>query len=336
MRCYNVALLPGDGIGPEVVAEAVKVLNAVEKQLEGTEFRFQEFAVGAGEYLRSGEALSRETLEAIRPCDAILLGAMGLPHVRKPDGTEIAPQLDLREQLDLYCGLRPVYLYHPDHSPLKGYVKGKIDLVVFRENTEGFFSSRLKTFPPDAQEVTETLRVSRRGSIRIFQSAFREAARRRKLVTLVDKANALPAMSFFRRIFEEVSKEFPEVRTEKLYVDAASLHLIQRPQTFDVIVTENLFGDILSELAAGLVGGVGMAASGDIGDRYAVFQPIHGSAPAALMLDWLNHPQTVRGAAMIRCAVEKVYDRCPHTTADLGGSLGTFELGDLIAAAIGS
>jgi 3-isopropylmalate dehydrogenase len=248
--------------------------------------------------------------------------------------------------------LRPVYLYHPDHSPLKAYVKGKIDLVVFRENTEGFFSSRLKTFPPDAQEVTETLRVSRRGSIRIFQSAFREAARRRNLVTLVDKANALPAMSFFRRIFEEVSKEFPEVRTEKLYVDAASLHLIQRPQTFDVIVTENLFGDILSELAAGLVGGVGMAASGDIGDRYAVFQPIHGSAPdiagkgianptatilsAALMLDWLNHPQTLRGAAMIRCAVEKVYDRCPHTTADLGGFLRTAELGDLIAAAIES
>jgi 3-isopropylmalate dehydrogenase len=352
MTSYRIALLPGDGIGPEVIREGVKVLRSVERCLSGVRFESTEFSAGAGEYLRSRDPLPSATFEACRQHDAILLGAMGLPDVRLPNGTEIAPQLDLREKLDLYCGLRPVRLYQANDTPLKSYGAGEIDFVIVRENTEGMFSSRLGRFPSDACEVTDTLRISRRGAERLFRAAFREASRRRRLVTLVDKSNVLPSMAFFRRIFDEASSAFPSVRTEKIYVDAASLYLVKRPHTFDVVVTENLFGDILSDLAAGLVGGMGMAPSGDIGERHAVFQPSHGSAPeisgrnvanpiaailsVAMMLEWLNHPETVGGAAMIRQAVEKVLADPAQRTRDLGGSLSTTEMGDLIVVVIES
>jgi len=337
MNRYRVAVLPGDGIGPEVTAEAVKVLQAVESRLHDASFELCEFRAGASEYLRSGDPLPSETFEGSKQCDAILLGAMGLPEVRWPDGKEMAPQLDLREQLDLYCGLRPIRLYHPDHSPLKLPRGRSIDFLIVRENTEGLFSSRRRSFSPDAEEVNDTLRISRKGAERIFHIAFREASRRRGLLTLVDKANVLPSMAYFRNIFNEVCREFPAVCVEKIYVDAASLYLLQRPQTFDVIVTENMFGDILSDLAAGLIGGMGMAPSADIGEHHGVFQPAHGSAPdiagqaianpvaailsVAMMLDWLNHPETRRGAAGVRRAVERVFEHSQNRTRDLGGSL---------------
>jgi len=352
MKTYRIAVLPGDGIGPEVIRESLKVLRAVEQRLRGIRFEPEEFAAGAGEYLRSGNALPPGTMERLREHDAILLGAMGLPDVRLPGGTEIAPQLDLREQLELYSGVRPIRLYHENDTALKGYRAGEIDLVIVRESTEGLFSGRLSSFPSDAEEVTDTLRVTRRGAERVCRSAFRLAQRRRRQVTLVDKANVLPSMAFFRRIFDEIAGEFPNVETERIYVDAASLYLVQRPHTFDVMVMENMFGDILSDLAAGLVGGMGMAPSGDIGDRHAVFQPSHGSAPdiagkrkanptatilsVAMMLEWLDHPETLRGAEMIRQAVETVYREPRHRTADLRGSLGTSEMGDMIVAAIES
>jgi 3-isopropylmalate dehydrogenase len=338
---YRIAVLPGDGIGPDVIAEAVKVLRAVENRLGGVSFELEEFSVGAGEYLRSGDPLPPSTFERCKESDAILLGAMGLPGVRWPGGTEMAPQLDLRERLELYAGVRPIRLYHAGHSPLK------IDLVIFRESTEGMFWSRLATYPPDAAEVCDTMRISRKGSERLFRAAFREAARRRGLVTLVDKANVLPSMAFFRSIFDEIAQEFPGVRTEKIYVDAASLYLLQRPHAFDVMVTENIFGDILSDLAAGLVGGMGMAPSADIGDRYAVFQPSHGSAPdiagkgianpiatilsVALMLDWLG---LAEGAKLIRGAVEAVCADPANWTADLGGPLTTPQCGDRVASSV--
>lgn len=341
---FSIALLPGDGIGPEVTAEAVKVLRAVESRLDGLRFRFEEFSVGAGEYLLSGDPLPEPTFERLKEFDAILLGAMGLPGVRWPGGTEMAPQLDLRERLDLYCGLRPVRLYHADHSPLKGFRAGDIDLLMVRESTEGLFFSRRQAYAPDAAEVCDTMRISRAGALRLFRAAFRQAAARRGLLTLIDKANVLPSMAYFRRIFEEVAAEFPAVRTESIYVDAAALYLVQDPQRFDVIVTENMFGDILSDLAAGLVGGMGMAPSADIGERWAVFQPAHGSAPdiagrgianpvamilsAAMMLDWL--PGAAPGASMIRGAVERFFASSEERTCDLGGRLKTAELGDRI------
>ncbi|MGI8991343.1 MAG: isocitrate/isopropylmalate dehydrogenase family protein [Bryobacteraceae bacterium] len=351
-RTFRIAVLPGDGIGPEAIAEGIKALRAVERRLAGVSFELDEFPAGAGEYLRSGDPLPPATFEACKAADAILLGAMGLPGVRWPGGTEMAPQLDLRERLDLYCGARPIRLYNEIHSPLKNVRAGDIDFLLIRESTEGLFHSRLKKHAPDANEVTDTMLISRAGAERVCRSAFQYATRRRGLLTLVDKANVLPSMAFFRRIFDEVSAEFPNVRTERIYVDAAALYLVRRPQTFDVLVTENMFGDILSDLAAGLVGGMGMAPSGDIGDVHAVFQPSHGSAPdiagrgianpiatilsVAMMLDWLDDVEAQRGGALIRAAVEKVCLDGRYRTQDLGGSTSTAAMGDRIAAELGS
>ena len=185
-----------------------------------------------------------------------------------------------------------------------------------------------------ADRVEDRMLITRRGSERIIRAAFREAMKRRKHLTLIDKANVLPSMAFFRRIFDDIAPEFPEVTTERIYVDAAALYLLQKPQIFDVLVTENMFGDILSDLAAGLVGGMGMAPSADLGDRYAVFQPSHGSAPdiagkgianpvatilsAAMMLEWLGHPECQRGAKLIRAGVNSVFRRSACSNARHG------------------
>src|SRR5258708_4640949 len=275
----RIAVLPGDGIGTEVTDAGVEVLRAVESSLGTTRFELTEFSVGAGEYLRSGDPLPPAVFEQLKDFDAILLGAMGLPGVRWPDGVEMTPQLDLRERLELYCGLRPVFLFHSADSPLRNRVAGSIDLLLIRESTEGLFFSRKERLAAGATYAEDKMRITRRGAERVIRAAFRQAMKRRRRLTLVDKSNVLPSMVFFRRIFEEIAPEFPEVRAEHVYVDAAALYLVQRPEAFDVMVTENMFGDILSDLTAGLVGGMGMAPSADIGDHYAVVQPAHGWAP---------------------------------------------------------
>ncbi|MBC7350783.1 MAG: isocitrate/isopropylmalate dehydrogenase family protein [Thermogutta sp.] len=347
---FTIAVLPGDGIGPEVIREAVKVLRAVESHLPDVRFNLTEYPCGATCFLATGEALPSETFEACCQADAILLGAMGLPSVRLPDGREITPQIDLREKLDLYCGVRPVYLYHSSDTPLKGYGAGEIDFVIVRENTEGLFSSRTAHNSSDSDTVWDVLRITRTGASRIFRAAFELAKKRRHHLTLVDKANVLPSMAFFRRVFTEVAREYPDVATDFCYVDAAALYLLKSPHRFDVIVTENMFGDILSDLAAGLVGGMGMAPSADIGDRAAIIQPAHGSAPdiagrgianpvaailsVAMMLEWLKHPSTLRGANWIREAVRRTLQEPGLRTPDLGGSLRTNEMGDLIVREI--
>ena len=353
MPQYHLAVLPGDGIGPEVIAAAVEVLQAVATRLEDVTFRLEEIAVGAAEYLRNGDPLPASAVERCRACDAILLGAMGLPDVRWPSGVEMTPQIDLREKLDLYNGVRPIKLHHAAHTPLKGYggAGGRpIDFVIVRENCEGLFSARLAPRTPNRNQETDTLRITRRGAERICRAAFRLAQRRQNRVTLVDKANVLPSMAFFRSVFLEVAAEFPEVKTECVYVDAMALFLVQRPESFDVIVTENMFGDILSDLAAGLVGGMGMAPSADLGDEYGLFQPAHGTAPTiagknlanpvatilsvAMLLEWLEHPETVRGARLIEGAVSTVLAEPANATADLGGKLGTREMTAKIIAAL--
>jgi 3-isopropylmalate dehydrogenase len=238
-------------------------------------------------------------------------------------------------------------LYHPLDSPLRDRAAGSIDFMLVRESTEGLFSSRLRPADEASGCVEDTMRITRAGAERVIRAAFQQAMKRRKRLTLVDKANVLPSMSFFRRVFDEVAAEFPEVATDRVYVDAAALYLVQRPEMFDVLVTENMFGDILSDLAAGLVGGMGMAPSADIGDHYGVFQPSHGSAPdiagkgianpvatilsAAMMLEWLGAGEA---AAQIQGAVRKVFaDRTPRTR-DMGGSAGTTEMTDAIIAAL--
>jgi len=349
-QTWSIAVLPGDGIGPEVVAEGVKVLRAVAAKLTGVDFTLTEHVVGAAEFLRNGDPLPESSFRACREADAVLLGAMGLPSVRWPSGKEMTPQIDLRERLDLYNGVRPIRLYHESHTPLKKYRAGEIDFVIVRESTEGLFSARLSKSSADAGEVCDVMRITRKGAERICRAAFRIAQKRRKRLTLVDKANVLPSMVFFRDVFEGIAKEFPDVQASHIYVDAAALYLVQRPQMFDVIVTENMFGDILSDLAAGLVGGMGIAPSADLGDDCGVFQPSHGSAPdiagkgianpiatilsVALMLEWFEHPQTLRGAEMIRRAVEKVLSDPANRTSDLGGKISTREMGDLVVASL--
>jgi 3-isopropylmalate dehydrogenase len=349
-RLFKIALLPGDGIGPEVVHSARSVLQAVEVQLGGVCFEFEEFSVGAKEFLASEDPLPASSFDRLGEFHAILLGAMGLPGVRWPSGIEMTPQLDLRERLDLYCGLRPIYLFHPMDSPLRDAAQKTIDFLLVRESTEGLFSSRKTLLDITADRVVDHMLITRKGSERIIRAAFRQAMTRRKHLTLIDKANVLPSMAYFRRIFDDIAIEFPEVTTERLYVDAAALYLLQKPHIFDVLVTENMFGDILSDLGAGLVGGMGMAPSADIGDRYAVFQPSHGSAPdiaglgianpvaailsAAMMLDWFALPECQRGAQMIRSGIRSVFSDPLARTRDMGGSLSTEEMTDTILSAI--
>jgi 3-isopropylmalate dehydrogenase len=343
---WNIAVLPGDGIGPEVIGAALAVLKALESKWTKVRFAFHEQAVGAAEYIRHGNPLPEEAFAACREADAVLLGAMGLPSVRWPDGRELTPQIDLRERLDLYAGLRPIRLYHAQDTPLKRYGAGEIDMVIVRENCEGLFAARLIQSDPAGDEGRDVMRITRRGAERICRAAFELARRRRKRCTLVDKANVLPSMVFFRSVFHSVAREYPDVEASCVYVDAMALYLLQKPHEFDVLVTENMFGDILSDLAAGLVGGMGMAPSADMGDDCAVFQPAHGTAPdivgkgianpiatilsAAMMLEWLGHPELFDGATRIRYAVETVLANPANRTPDTGGRLATRQITEMI------
>jgi 3-isopropylmalate dehydrogenase len=333
---FRVAVLPGDGIGAEVMDETLRVLKAAQ---QGFQLQYEAFSVGAGEYLRSGHPLPDATLERIKQFDAILLGAMGLPDVRWPDGTEMTPQIEIREKLDLYQGLRPIQLLDARLTPLKGYTPAQIDFVILRENVEGLFWTRLKPHARTPDYCEDILHISRKGSERLFRAAFQLAEKRRQKVTLVDKANVLQSMAYFREIFDEVAREFPHIQTERVYIDAMALYLVTKPHTYDVMVTENIFGDILSDLAAGIIGGMGYAPSADIGDQYAVFQPSHGTAPdiagqgianptamilsAVLMLEWFNTEATRQTAAAIRRGV---------TQAVATGVTGTKAIGDAVIA----
>ncbi len=342
MGTHNIALLPGDGIGPEVVGTTVHILEAMQGFVPKLKFKFETYPMGAGEYLNNGDPFPETTVEEVKKADATLLGAMGIPDVRWPDGTEMVPQVEIREKLDLYAGERPLKLYHERFTPLKGYQKGEIDLLLIRENTEGLFWDRTGPRTTDQTSEQDIMHISRKGAERISRYAFEKAIQRpRKRVTLVDKANVLKSNAFFRNIFLEISEEYPEVQAECNYVDALALYLIQRPHTFDVLVTENMFGDILSDLGAGLVGGMGLAPSADIGDDHAVFQPSHGTAPdiagkgianpiatilsAAMMLEYLKEKPA---AALIYQAVEKIYENLGNATKDLGGELSTTAFGD--------
>ncbi|MBF0276217.1 MAG: isocitrate/isopropylmalate dehydrogenase family protein [SAR324 cluster bacterium] len=342
MSTYQIAFLSGDGIGKEVAEETRRVLEYLQILLPEIKLNFVPYPMGAGEYLKNGNPLPDSTLEGIKKADAILLGAMGLPEVRWSDGTEMVPQIEIREKLDLYAGERPLRLYHESFTPLKGFQNGEIDLLIIRENTEGLFWGRTAGRSEDPDSEEDIMHISRKGAERISRYAFKKAILRpAKKVCLVDKANVLKSSAFFREIFLEVGKQFPEIETECVYVDAFALFLVQRPQTFDVIVTENMFGDILSDLGAGLIGGMGMAPSADIGEQHAVFQPSHGTAPdiagqgianpvatilsAAMMMDYLKEP---RAASLLISSVEEIFKEGKNTTRDLGGALSTRAFGD--------
>ena len=328
---FHIAVLPGDGIGPEVMAPALDVLKKVAAAVPHLDLRFTEAPAGADHYRATGTALPDATIKLCEQADAILLGACGLPHIRYPDGTEIAPQVELRFIFDLYAGVRPARLIPGVPSPIVGAAERGIDLVVIRESTEGLFASMGKGVVTD-DEARETLVITRKTSERLFDFAFRLGARRKArgrsgLVHCVDKANVFRAFAFFRKIFDEQAERHNGVGHQHIYIDACAAALLRRPWDFDVLVTENMFGDILSDLTAGLVGGMGMAPSADIGDRHAVFQPCHGTAPdimgqglanptamllsAAMMLDWLgdrhDHAPAVEAARRIEDAVDRAF-----------------------------
>jgi 3-isopropylmalate dehydrogenase len=356
MATINVCVLPGDGIGPEVVAATVPML---EKLAHGQSFSFafEEHAAGAAHYRATGEALPRDVLDAARRADVILFGAMGWPEVRYPDGTEIAPQLDLRVELELFAGVRPARAIPGIPLPLSDPRARDIDLVVIRESTEGLFSSRGRGEVIDDREARDTMVITREGSVRVHDFAL-DLARRRKAqgrpgrVTCVDKANVFRSMAFFRKVFDERAAAFPDVEARHHYIDATALDLVRRPWDFDVIVTENMFGDILSDQTAALVGGMGMAPSGDIGERHAMFQPCHGSAPdiagqgranptatilsAAMMLDWLagraGDASLALAAQRLTRAVDQVFASGRVVPYEFGGRDGTAAIALAIAS----
>lgn len=356
---FRIAVIPGDGIGTEVTEAAVAVLDAVQGRLGGFRLRQEPHEIGAGLYQRTGNAMPDETLDAIARTDAVLLGAIGLPHVRKPDGTEIAPQLDLREQFGLYAGIRPIRLYPGIQSPLADPRAASIDLVIVRESTEGLFAGRKDGVIEDDARATDRLVITRATSERLFDATFKLAARRKALgrpcrVDCVDKSNVLRSMAFFRKIFDERTALHPGFETGYRYIDATALDLVRKPWEMGILVTENMYGDILSDLGAALVGGMGMAPSADIGDDMAVFQPAHGTAPdiagqgianpvativsAAMMLDWLGTQHGVErcseAALMIEKAVEQALGSGAARPAEFGGGQSTADVTRAVIAAL--
>ena len=355
-KVYSVTVLPGDGIGPEVMEPALEVLRQIEKTTD-LKFRFTEAAAGANHYRETGKSMPDSTIRLCEEADAILLGACGLPSVRYPDNTEIMPQVELRFHFDLYAGVRPARLIPGVPSPIVGADQRGIDLVVIRESTEGLFASMGKGVVTH-EDARETLVITRKTSERLFEFSFRLAERRKKrgrpgALTCVDKANVFKAFAFFREMFDEAAKRHPGVKTDRLYVDACSAMLVKRPWDFDVMVMENMFGDILSDMTAGLIGGMGMAPSADIGDKYAVFQPCHGTAPdimgqgkanptgmilsAAMMLDWLADKHGIESAAEAGERIEQAVDKAYAggvKPMEFGGNNGTADVAKAVLEAL--
>jgi 3-isopropylmalate dehydrogenase len=355
---FHIAVLPGDGIGPEVMAPTLEILRRIEQTTPSLAFRFTEGAAGAGYYKETRKSMPDTTIKLCEDADAILLGACGLPSVRYPDNTEIMPQVELRFIFDLYAGVRPARLIPGVPSPIVGAHERGIDFILIRESTEGLFASMGKGVVTH-DDARETLLITRKTSQRLFDFSLRLAERRKTrgrpgLCTCVDKANAFKAYAFFRDIFDERAKNFPSVKTDHIYVDACAAMMVRKPWDFDVMVMENMFGDILSDLAAGLIGGLGIAPSADIGDTHAVFQPCHGTAPdimaqgkanptamilsAAMMLDWLaekhDHPPAAEAALRIERAVDAAYSGGVKPM-EYGGKDGTSAVADAVLKALG-
>jgi homoisocitrate dehydrogenase len=327
----KVCVIPGDGIGREVVPAAVKVLQAT-----GVPLRFVWAEAGWACFQERGTALPPETLQAVRESDAVLFGATASPSAAVP-GYE-SPILTLRQTLDLYANLRPVRSW-----PLSGCRPG-VDLCIVRENTEGLYVRRERG---DAEQAVAERLITRRASLRVARVACELARARRGRLTVVHKANVLPlTCGLFRQAVLEVAASFPDVEVEELLVDTAALRLVQAPERFDVLVTTNLFGDILSDAAAGLVGGLGLAPSGNVGEGPGVFEPVHGAAPdiagqgranplaailsGAMLLRHLGHEEA---ADRVEAAVETVVAHGPRTP-DLGGRATTEEVTQAVCQAV--
>jgi 3-isopropylmalate dehydrogenase len=349
MNSHRVAIIPGDGIGPEVVGTGFAVIEAAAG-MDGITLRTETLPYSADHYLKTGETLPEAGFTHLRDeTDAIFVGALGDPRV---PGNEHARDilLGLRFRLDLYINFRPVRLLHPRLSPLKNLEGRVIDFVIFRENTEGQyqgFGRAEKVGTPDERQISEEVHT-RKGVRRIIEAAFAWGkAHGKTRITMSDKSNAVPFHRLWGEIFADVGRNYSDLAREHRYVDALALELVREPEHFQVIVTNNLYGDILSDLGAGLVGGLGVAASANLHPgRPGLFEPVHGSAPAlagrnvanpiaavltgALMLESLGHLETAR---RLERAVVAVLADGP-TTPDIGGSSGTREVGRALEEAL--
>jgi 3-isopropylmalate dehydrogenase len=356
---YRIAVLPGDGIGSEVMKPCMTLLSFLAAQVGGFSLHMDVHEAGAGLYRRTGVAIPDSAIAAAGAADAILLGAMGLPEVRYPDGTEVQPHLDLREKFELYAGVRPLQIMPGAPTPLADPRAATLDSVLVRESTEGIFASRTMT-RREGDAVFDTIRISRHVSERLFEFAFALSRSRAKWrnrpsrVTCIDKANVIPSLAFFRTIFLEVAQRHPDVPSDCVYVDAAALRLVRSPWEFDVMVTENMFGDILSDVGAALIGGMGMAPSADIGDRHAIFQPCHGTAPdiagrglanptamflsAAMMLEWLGErhgvSQCAEAGRRLTAAVKAAFAPGDLISCENGGDAGLAAITERVTAAL--
>lgn len=354
VRKYKIAVLPGDGIGREVVPQAVRVLEATENVVKGLKLETHEFECGGEYYLRTGREWSEEAEAFVmKEADAVLLGAIGAAGssgetVRLPDGNMAGYSvvIGLRMALDLYANVRPVKLYEGVPTPLADKTSKDIDMVIIRENTEGLYAPvRGSLSRGQSKELAVDVRViTRKGSERIAKFAFEQSMARKgapadgvRRVTCVDKSNLLAGCQLFREVFDEVSAGFPQVQRDYSYVDAWTQWCLRRPEFYDLVVAPNEFGDIITDLGAAIQGGLGVAPAGNIGERHAMFEPVHGSSPkhygrneanpiasilsAGMMLDWLGLTYRDRncteGGRLIREAVATVLRDAKARTYDL-------------------
>jgi len=355
MKTYNIGVIGGDGIGPEVVREGLKVLQVVK---EGFDYNFIEYPYSSEHYLKTKELVPDKVIDEWRALDAVFLGAIGHPAV-EVGLVERSVIMGLRFGLDLYVNLRPVKLYAEHLCPLKDKKPADVDFVVARENTEDAYAGVggiFKKGQPDEVAIAEMV-FTRRGTERIIRYAFELARERAKVrgasgrkpkLTMVDKANAIRAQDLWTRVFEEVGKEYPEVEQDHAYVDACCMWMVKNPDWFDVIVTTNLFGDIITDLGAMIQGGMGIAASGNIHPgKHGMFEPIHGSAPKYAGQNVANPLGAIAAAGMMldflgeKCAAERVESvvvalltsrRIPSVDAKSG--LTTVQIGDMVTREI--
>jgi len=366
---FKIVVLAGDGVGPEVVREGVKVLKAVGTAY-GLSFDLVPFPCGGQHYLDTGEEWPDGAFESCKAADAILLGAVGLPEAVLPNGeiAGVGVVFGLRFGLDLYANVRPTKLYpnvrHKIHDAFKQvWEPGKVDFVIVRENTEGLYTPTrgfldrggVKELAVDSRVIT------RKGAERVIRFAFELSKQRngapsdqKRRVTCVDKSNVTAGCKLFRQVYDEVAARYPTIQRDYAYIDAFQQWLLRSPEAYDVAVTTNVFGDIATDLAAVLQGGLGMAAGGNIGDEHAMFEPIHGSAPkhagkdevnpiamilaVQMMLDWLGRrkrDKTLREAATaVERATEGVLKTGKTLTYDLGGTAKCSEVGTAVAGAV--
>jgi tartrate dehydrogenase/decarboxylase / D-malate dehydrogenase len=352
MAAFRIAVIGGDGIGPEVIDQAIRVADAALRHDKSTAVAWERLPWSSAYYQKHGRMMPPDGWEVLRRHDAILLGAIGHPDV--PDHITLhGLLLPMRRQFDQYVNLRPAYLFDGVPCPLRDKAPGSIDMMVYRENTEGEYApvgGRLYQGTPHEVAI-QTNTFTRRGCERIIRAAFEGARKRRKKLTSITKSNAMQfGMVLWDETFRDVARDYPDVQASSLLVDAAAMDFVRKPETFDVVVASNLFGDILTDLSAIITGSMGLAASANINPERtnpSMFEPVHGSAPdiagkgianplaailsAGLLLDHLG---LSAGASALRRAVATVLKAGKPRTPDLGGSSRTTDVTDAVLAAL--